>query len=88
MKASLVGCTTTVAALTAIVVAATFALGENRSCAQSATGASMQTVAPDGGGGNREAGGALGHAEGGKQAPLHGFFPGHAGMLFDDLRRH
>ena len=49
MKASLVGCATTVAALTAIVAAATFALGENRTCAQSATGASIQTVAPDGG---------------------------------------
>jgi hypothetical protein len=49
VKASLVGCATTVAALTAIVVAATFALGENRTCAQSATGASMHTVAPDGG---------------------------------------
>ena len=49
MKASLVGCATTVAALTAIVVAATFALGENRTCAQSATGASIQTVAQDGG---------------------------------------
>lgn len=49
MKASLVGCATTVAALTAIVVAATFALGGNRTCAQSATGESIQTVAPDGG---------------------------------------
>jgi hypothetical protein len=49
VKASLVGCATTVAALTAIVVAATFALGGNRTCAQSATGASIQTVAPDGG---------------------------------------
>ncbi len=43
MKASLVGCTTTVAALTAIVVAITLALGENRTYPQSATGASMQT---------------------------------------------
>ena len=48
-KASLLGRAARVAALAAILVAATVALGENRTYAQSATGASMQTVAPDGG---------------------------------------
>jgi hypothetical protein len=48
LKASLVGCATTVAALAAIVVAATVAPGENRTYLQFATGASVETIAPDG----------------------------------------
>ena len=48
MKVSLVGCAVAIAALIAILVAATVALGENRSYTQSASGASMQTVASDG----------------------------------------
>jgi hypothetical protein len=48
VKVSLVGCAVAIAALIAILVAATVALGENRSYTQSASGASMQTVASDG----------------------------------------
>ena len=48
VKASLVSRAVKVAALAAILVAATVALGENRTYAQFATGASMETVAPDG----------------------------------------